>query len=399
MVKKDLFKRFFIFIFLVFLCVDLSAKSKVKDLDEALDDAVVKLIAVAESGTQIKVAIGEIRTVRSNGSVCTALEEFIRDYVQDKIVNSGSIKVLERSQVDALAKERDYQQTGAVKDEDWAEIGAALGANYIIYGEGKWLASSYLIFLKIANVETQEIEKTARVEVSKQDKELKRMIGSADSPERQKKSKFTGDKIYLTANSSVYFGHSQCGDHGSDLIDDYESLTSANYSGDFKSYISLGGNILLNVKLFHGFGIETGIGLWNGGGELLIDREGDLFYAEKYKLMGLETPIALSFQFKLFRTSLKLIAGANIFMPLNCTLVYRGNGTGDKQEVTLDKKFIPGFIAGADYIIPLGKYIYIDVAYRYEKDFTPLTIEYDSQSYEILNRSGSYLNAGIGLKI
>ena len=386
-------KRKILFILLAFLCVAANAKSKAKPLDDVIEEAAEKFIEKAEVGS--KVFLGIFEATKKDGTKSAELENYVMNYLQSLIVDSGALDVSERAQLESLQAEIDYQQAGNVKDEEWAEMGRQDGAQYAIYGKGEWKANSYVITLKMTHVESAKIVVNYRGEVIGKDKELKRMMGKIEE-EKPSKKKALLSKMTVGAIGGLHAESGKYGEHGDKVIKEITDNASNVYTVSDKGYNALTGGFFFNYRLRFGFGLETGAFFWNGGGEIVVTRGGDeQFYAEKYKLRAVDVPLALSFQFKLFRTSIKLQGGLNLAVPLESTFVFRGRGNGAKVDFSPERAVIPGFILGADYMIPIFRRAGLDFAVRYEKDFLPYEINYESEVLELFNRSSVNFMAGV----
>ncbi len=388
--KKKILSIFFIFLA---FCAFSKSKKKAVSLDEAIEEAANKFIEKADVGS--KVFLGNFDALNADGTKSSELENYIMNSLQTLLVDSSSLDVSERAQLESIQAEINYQQAGNVKDEEWVELGRQDGAQYAIYGSGKWKSSTYEIILKMTHIETAKIAFNYRGEVDGRDKELRQMLSKVAQTE-PKKSKLAG-KFTLALTGGF---HGETGEHASwaeDNIFAVYQTENSNYSVKENQYDSLTGAFSINFKLGHGFGLESGVGFWNGGEEIIVSRNstGDNFRAEKYKCSAVDVPLCASFQFKLFRTSIKLLGGMNFSLPLRATYVYRGLGAGDKVDFSPEKKIIPGLVLGFDYMIPVFRKIGLDFALRYEKDFLPYEINYESEVRELFTRSSVNIMAGL----
>ena len=391
---------------LVFLCAGAFAKSK--SLDEVIADAAAKF-STKIGDEKVNVRIDKIDTRDDNNNFCADLSSYVSRTLLVKLTDSDNIDVVERENDNIIEQERNYQQAGNVRDEDWAELGAEFGAQYSIYGDGKPKASGYVINLKMTSIETKKIISFQGV-VSLRDKDLRNMLskaaaaGAGTSAKKAKSAtsrKMPAHPMTVAASGGLSMSSRLNGSYYDELRDKYSdkggqsSISSGMYHIQESEYVSLTGRAIFNYRLWHGFGVETGAELFNGGGEIIIERDGNRFYAEKVKIVALDVPVCLSFQFKLFRTSLKTIAGLNLSVPLSCTYVYRGNGTGEKIDVHADSPVIPGFVFGVDYMIPLGRKFGLDFSFKFEGDFFPYSVELPSEKRELNARGSVGLMAGI----
>lgn len=88
--------------------------------------------------------------------------EIVGELFRGELVNSGMYNVLDRANMDNILSEMEFQQTGCTESECAIQIGKILNMQYMFYGSLMKLGESYIVSVGIVNVETSEIEKTAK---------------------------------------------------------------------------------------------------------------------------------------------------------------------------------------------------------------------------------------------
>ncbi len=101
--------------------------------------------------------------------------EAITDTISTKLIQSGKFRFVDRTKVDAVLKELQYQASGIVDDSTRAQFGRQIGAEYMLYGNftsieklaGRTKDLYYKFTLKLMNVETGIIEWQDEKEIRK----------------------------------------------------------------------------------------------------------------------------------------------------------------------------------------------------------------------------------------
>ncbi|MDR3226379.1 MAG: CsgG/HfaB family protein, partial [Prevotellaceae bacterium] len=95
-------------------------------------------------------------------SIGNAVDEDVKGAILDAlgegIYNSDKYILLERANYAQLLKEYDFQQSGAVDDEQLLEIGKAAGADYACYASIRKIGINYRIAYRLVEVSTAAIE-------------------------------------------------------------------------------------------------------------------------------------------------------------------------------------------------------------------------------------------------
>lgn len=84
----------------------------------------------------------------------------IRSALSRAITNTKGFEAFDRTDVDAIMQEHDFQRTGLVSAEDIKAIGEMTGAAYVLVAEGVLMDGGIFLTAKILNVETAKVEVT-----------------------------------------------------------------------------------------------------------------------------------------------------------------------------------------------------------------------------------------------
>ncbi|MCX8064323.1 MAG: penicillin-binding protein activator LpoB [Candidatus Hydrogenedentes bacterium] len=101
--------------------------------------------------------------------------EAITDTISTRLIQSGKFRFVDRTKVDAILKELQYQASGIVDESTRAQFGRQIGAEYMLYGNfssiektaGRVKDVYYKFTLKLMNVETGIIEWQDEKEIRK----------------------------------------------------------------------------------------------------------------------------------------------------------------------------------------------------------------------------------------
>jgi len=81
------------------------------------------------------------------------------------LVRIGKYQVVERGKMDAILKEQGFQQSGCTSEECIIEVGQLLGVKYMLAGSIGRVGSTYTIDIRIIDVESSKIFKTASYDI------------------------------------------------------------------------------------------------------------------------------------------------------------------------------------------------------------------------------------------
>jgi len=118
------------------------------DIENALENASKKIMTSLQKGKNI--AISNISVEDKNQS------EFIANELEFILVEAG-FSLVDRSQLDVIRKEQNFQLSGEVDDNQIVSIGRFAGANYIITGSISGLETARRLRLRLLDIETSRV--------------------------------------------------------------------------------------------------------------------------------------------------------------------------------------------------------------------------------------------------
>lgn len=120
----------------------------------------VALLAMGAMAQTRKVAI--LETVDRESALSYGIKLMVCSYLSEAITNTSGYEAYDRTDLQQIFDEQDFQRTGNVSDEDIKKIGKMTGVQYVLVTEASKLDENNLfITSKILNVETARVEKTA----------------------------------------------------------------------------------------------------------------------------------------------------------------------------------------------------------------------------------------------
>ncbi|MBQ7819223.1 MAG: formylglycine-generating enzyme family protein [Bacteroidales bacterium] len=109
-----------------------------------------------------KIAI--LETVDKNGDISYAHKLMLRASLSKAITNTEGYEAYDRTDIDAIMGEQNFQRTGMVSDDQIRQLGEMTGAMYILIAEAAKVDNANMfITAKILNVETAKTEMTDNV--------------------------------------------------------------------------------------------------------------------------------------------------------------------------------------------------------------------------------------------
>ena len=119
--------------------------------------AIMSLVLFAQETK--KVAI--LETVDRDGSVSYAHKLMLRANLAKAITNTIGYEAYDRTDMDQIVSEQNFQRTGMVSDDQIKQIGIMTGASYVLIAEAARVDDENLfITAKIVNVESAKTERT-----------------------------------------------------------------------------------------------------------------------------------------------------------------------------------------------------------------------------------------------
>ncbi len=112
-----------------------------------------------------KIAI--LETVDKEGNISYAHKLMLRANIAKAITNAPGFEAYDRTDMDAIMSEQNFQRTGMVSEDQIKRLGEMTGANFILVAEAvKVDENNMFITAKILNVETAKTEATDNVLMS-----------------------------------------------------------------------------------------------------------------------------------------------------------------------------------------------------------------------------------------
>jgi len=142
-------KKCFYFLFL-FFCTGIVFAQNAVTFERAMDIIASYFSERVEMGTRV--------IILNFQSEQSALSEYFADELTMNLVNKGRLVVLDRTNLDALYNEMNFQMSGFVSDESAQSIGKMLGAQTIISGTIVFMDNNYNLRIRAINVETAVIQ-------------------------------------------------------------------------------------------------------------------------------------------------------------------------------------------------------------------------------------------------
>lgn len=120
------------------------------------------LLTISVSAQVKKIAI--LETVDKEGNISYSHKLMLRSNLVKAITNTPGYEAYDRTDIDAIMGEQDFQRTGMVSEDQIRRLGLMTGASYILVAEAAEVDESNLfITAKILNVETAKTEMTDNI--------------------------------------------------------------------------------------------------------------------------------------------------------------------------------------------------------------------------------------------
>lgn len=109
-----------------------------------------------------KVAI--LEPVDHEGKMTNSHKLMLRSNLVKAVTNTPGFEAYDRSDIDAIMNEQNFQRTGLVSDDQIKRLGQMTGVAYVLVCEGALVdASTLFVAAKLLNVETAKVEMTDNV--------------------------------------------------------------------------------------------------------------------------------------------------------------------------------------------------------------------------------------------
>lgn len=121
-------------------------------------------------------------------------------------VEIGTYIIVERGAMDEILKEQGFQQSGCTSDECIVEVGELMGVEYMLGGTIGKVGNTFTISMRIINVESAEVEKTASYDMTGEiDKLLTEgmreaaymIMGEGEAPAKEPAAKASSSAVVL----------------------------------------------------------------------------------------------------------------------------------------------------------------------------------------------------------
>jgi TolB-like protein len=93
----------------------------------------------------------------SSQNIDSKVTSVLIDFIINAFVNSGSVKVVDRSSIEKILKEQEFQMQDFVDSAKASEIGKLLGAEYVVTGGLNKIDQTIYLSIKLVSVKTAEI--------------------------------------------------------------------------------------------------------------------------------------------------------------------------------------------------------------------------------------------------
>lgn len=292
---------------------------------------------------------------------------FIAD-VERTLINSDVI-VLERSNLDALIKELEFQTSGLVADEQAVSIGHMVGAQMIIVGSARNMVSYYQVDIKLIDLETTLVRRHLTYDIS-YDTELRNIImGERDAIGSQRIG------VGLRAGMTVGFNKAHVDMIGEGVTPKEDSL--------FAQALSLA----FSYTVIDTFKLQTELNFILNNGLEISGLGADKEAAVRYST--LDVPLLINWQFIQSPLTVGILTGGYFSLPISKLTVTNNHG-----GATLPLNgFLMGVIGGVNIGIPVGPgAIMVDV--RYMHDFGSFTALHEGVIRGVAHRRALALSAG-----
>jgi len=92
-----------------------------------------------------------------DGDISDGIRSIVREEISNAIVNTPLYTVVERTMIEKVLAEAQFQSKGLVDDSQISELGKMMGADLVCYGSVVPLGNNYYISLKMVDVTTAKV--------------------------------------------------------------------------------------------------------------------------------------------------------------------------------------------------------------------------------------------------
>jgi TolB-like protein len=151
--------------------------SNYHSFDEALEIGIQRIGNDLPEGSDI--AVLDFKSDNPN------LSSYIIEEMYDKLINGGRLSIMERSRVDTIKMEVDYQLTGEVDDNEIINIGHQLGANYVVTGQIIFSGEAYRLRVFAIDVEKGRRIASSSLNIKSNDRQINYLLSSKTNENTQ----------------------------------------------------------------------------------------------------------------------------------------------------------------------------------------------------------------------
>jgi TolB-like protein len=316
----------------------------------------------------------------------TDLSNYIIDELTSAIVNDTSFTVVERTNLEVLQKELDFQLSGEVSDETAVSVGKRLGAQSIVLGSIMTLGDIYRLTMRVIEVETAKLQGMRNANIV-EDPILAALLGKTftGSQSRYLANQMFGEDLWK--NKRFYAGLRS---GGSNHL--YDIKTSAFNGGSVNKNTALDVAAQFAVQIHPLFALQmelllTADSVAISSTEQVMSELGGVLWTYDtlytFTSQSLLIPLLAKLTLRPGIFSFGIFAGAYFSIPLG-TLSYADSFTGENMAVTMTPE--PGWAAGGSAGMKLGPgALFVDL--RYMADFEGAKIQRNGSIVESYRRS------------
>ena len=254
----------------------LTGNKKEASIVDELNELAIKLKQTKADGSNASFAVIPFSTDYKN----TLVENYITDALTESLFNTGSVKIFERENLDAILKEQEFQASGLVNEETAKSIGMLAGVDFVCYGTLKDTGDAFTVNARVIDVETGEICAMARTNVTKDDYLKNQVQGSVAVKQPTTTKTVTTTKPKAVSTNNLW--------SVSSYRNDFDGFTSYTFtvkstSGEMFVVNYKKSDIQLNSRVFAGICWEQGYGYSRQTGDYDIKLDnGSMLSKEMY---------------------------------------------------------------------------------------------------------------------
>ena len=324
-------------VFILIFCVFISSAFAGKVGYDSFLDRAVKGIVSKVDGKRLAVMPLE-----------GAPEEFNALYISDMesyLIGEG-VSVLNRSNIESIIKELEFQTSGMVNEFDAVSIGNMMGAEVMVMGSARNMVSYNHIELKLVDLKTTMVLYQGNFDLNYDDELINMMA----------KSKGRGFQNFgIGLRGSFGFGFSKA---HADMIGEGQTVKIDNF-------IPFGGALTLDYRFLKYLGIQTEVDFLVGNGV----KASDSTYKLNIKFSSIDIPLMIKFYPIHSPVLVSAYAGGYLSIPVSDLTMEGYNYYFDfpiNRAVKLEG-LVWGVLGGIDVGVPVGPgEIMVDVRYMHD---------------------------------